>query len=81
MIWVGAAGPFCSIQCQLGSLTQRHSAGLNAFAHMSGASDGMAGMAGDACWVSLHMVSTSSLFFEWLDPKRVKMGSSKILRV
>lgn len=48
---------------------------------MSGASDVMAGMAGDAGWVSLHMVSTPSLFFEWLDPKKVKMGSSKTLRV
>ena len=30
---------------------------------------------------SFHMVSTPSLFFEWLDPKKVKMGSSKTLRV
>lgn len=48
MFWLGAAGQFCSIWCQLGSLTRRHSAGLDAFARMSGASDGMAGMGGDA---------------------------------
>ena len=48
---------------------------------MSGASDGMAGMDGDAGWFSLHIVSTLSLFLEWLDPKKVKMGSSKTLRV
>ena len=81
MFCLGAAGKFCSIWCQLGSLTQRHSAGLDAVARMSGASDGMVGMDGDAGWFSLHIVCTLSLCLEWLDPKKVKMGSSKTLRV
>ena len=81
MFCLGAAGQFCSIWCQLGSLTRRHSAGLDAVARMSGASDGMVGMDGDAGWFSLHIVCTLSLCLEWLDPKKVKMGSSKTLRV
>lgn len=48
---------------------------------MSGASDGVAGMAGGAGWTCLHMISSPGLFLKWLDPKKMKMGASKTLKV
>lgn len=65
MFWLGAAGSSAPYGVSWVTHHLKAFSWADAFARMSGASD-VAGMAGDAGWVSLHMVSTPSLFFEGL---------------